>query len=268
MRRARFPLCVLAASLLVGIAGAAPIAAQTPNSDEPAANPARPTVSTPATLTPVGYLQFETGMLGATDSPEFSSQYGLNQVTKIAIASRLEFFDSSQPFARSTVGVKSSNDAGDVSFGVQAVLFQGEGVRPTISVGYLGRAYNGAAPDLDFGSPSNSVVLLASADVKGFHYDTNALFNELESGAVRRAQFGQTLSISHPLSAKFALAGELWHFTQPFLHGHAVGNLWAVSYAARRTLVLDAGFDHGLTRTSTQWEAFAGFTYLLPHRLW
>ena len=39
--------------------------------DEPEANPARPTVSNPATLIPVGYLQFETGTLGATDSPEF-----------------------------------------------------------------------------------------------------------------------------------------------------------------------------------------------------
>jgi hypothetical protein len=47
-----------------------------------------------------------------------------------------------------------------------------------------------------------------------------------------------------------------------------VGNLWAISYAVRKNLVLDAGFDHGLTGSSTQWEGFGGFTYLLPHRLW
>jgi hypothetical protein len=46
-----------------------------------------------------------------------------------------------------------------------------------------------------------------------------------------------------------------------------VGNLWAVSYAARKTLVFDGGFNRGLTDTSTRWEAFVGFTYLLPHRL-
>jgi hypothetical protein len=46
------------------------------------------------------------------------------------------------------------------------------------------------------------------------------------------------------------------------------GNLWAVSYAARKTLVFDAGFNRRLTDTSTRWEAFVGFTYLLPHRLW
>src|SRR5450432_3559397 len=48
----------------------------------PAANPARPTISNPATLTPVGYLQFETGVLGAADSPEFSSRTGMNEVIK------------------------------------------------------------------------------------------------------------------------------------------------------------------------------------------
>jgi hypothetical protein len=32
--------------------------------------------------------------------------------------------------------------------------------------------------------------------------------------------------------------------------------------------VIDTGFDHGFTGTSTHWEGFAGFTCLLPRRLW
>jgi len=44
-----------------------------------------------------------------------------------------------------------------------------------------------------------------------------------------------------------------------------VGNLWAASYPVRKNLVVDVGFEHGLTSTSTQWEVFGGFTYLLPH---
>jgi hypothetical protein len=73
--------------------------------------------------------------------------------------------------------------------------------------------------------------------------------------------------LSHPLRGNFGVSGELWHFTQPFEHGSAVGNLWALNYNASKTLVFDCGFQHGLTHTSTRWEAFAGFTYLLPHRL-
>ena len=141
--------------------------AQSESTAVPEANPGRPTVSTPATLTPVGYLQFENGALFAEDSAEFSKRFGIEQV----------------------------------------------------------------------------------------------------QGDVRRAQFGQTLSISHSLG-KFTISGEVWHFSQPFEKGNTVGNLWAVSRALRKNLVVDAGFNRGLTNTSTRWEAFVGFTYLLPHRLW
>jgi hypothetical protein len=238
------------------------------DSDEPEANPARPTVSNPATLTPVGYLQFETGTLGAADSPEFSTRYEYNEVIKLAVTRRLEFIESSEPAIHYTLNGVSANGVGEIFLGTQFVLMHGEGAKPTLSASYSRRIYDGGAPELDFGSPRNSVVFYASADVKGFHYDANAIFNEQLEGPVHRLQFGQTLSISHPLGKGFGLSGEIWRFSQPFLRGNAIGNLWAVSYAARKTLVFDAGFDKGLTGTSTHWEAFAGLTYLLPHRLW
>jgi hypothetical protein len=241
-------------------------AAQTAAPHDAEANPGRPTVSTPATLTPVGYLQFETGVLGANHSPEFSSRYGLNEVIKLSVIPRLELLASAEPIVHYTADGIAGNRSAEVFLGAQAVLSRGEGSKPTISASYFHRAYDGGAPELDFGSPANSFLLLASADVKGFHYDTNAIFNEMVQEPVRRAQFGQTLSISHALG-RFSVSGEIWHFNQPFLRGHAVGNLWAVGYTVRKTLVLDAGFNRGLTSTSTRWEAFVGFTYLLPHRL-
>jgi hypothetical protein len=238
------------------------------SSNGPEANPGRPTVSTPATLTPTGFLQFETGVLGASTSPEFSSHFGPNEVIKLTVAPRLELLAAGEPVAYSTANGRAATSVADIFLGAQAVLTRGEGSKPTVAVSYFHRVYDGGAPDLDVGSPTNSFLVLASADVKGFHYDANAIFNELSEGPVRRAQFGQTLSISHSIGGKFTLSGEIWHFSQPFLRGHALGNLWAVSYAARKTLVLDAGFNRGLTTTSTHWEVFAGFTYLLPHRLW
>ena len=213
-------------------------------------------------------LQFETGTLDANHSPEFSSRLGINEVMKLTVAPRLQFIALSEPFVHYRAEGTAANGTAEVFLGAQAVLFHGESSKPTISVSYFRRVYDGGVPEIDIGSSINSVTLLASADVKGFHYDANALFNEQTEGAVRRAQFGQTLSISHHLAGKFSLSGEIWHFTQPFLRGNAVGNLWALSYAARNNLVLDAGFNHGLTDTSTRWEVFAGFTYLLPHKLW
>jgi hypothetical protein len=216
----------------------------------------------------VGYVQFETGFLGANHSPEFSSLYGFNEVIKVSVAPRLELLASGEPIAHYTADGKTATSVADVFLGAQAVVRNGEGATPAVAVSYFHRVYDGGAPEVDFGSPTNSFLVLASADVKGFHYDANALFNELSEEPVRRAQFGQTLSISHVLAGKFTLSGEIWHFTQPFLRSNAVGNLWALGYTARKNLVFDAGFNRGLTSSSTRWEAFVGFSYLLPRRLW
>jgi hypothetical protein len=238
-----------------------------PQAVEPAANPGRPTVSTPATLTPAGYLQFESGFLGAWNSPEFSSQSSINEVMKFSITRWIELLVGAEPFAHSRSKNLAANGAGGVSLGLQGVVHQGEGARPTIALSYFRQVYSGDTPDLDIGSARNSALFLASADVKGFHYDTNFLFNEVIDGTTHRAQFGQTLSVSHALWRKVGISGEIWHFTQPFLRSNAIGNLWALNYNVRKNLVLDGGFNHGFTSTSTRWEVFAGFTYLLPHKL-
>jgi len=235
--------------------------------EQPTANPGRPTVSTPATLTPVGYLQFETGFVTAADSPEFSSRQSVNEVMKFSLLRRFELLVSAEPFVHYTADSKSANGTGEVFLGFQGILYHGEGARPTVAMSYFRRTYDGGVPDFDFDSPRNSALVLASADLLGFHYDANAMFNELIDGTTHRVQFGQSLTIAHPLSKKFGISGEIWHFTQPFLRSNAVGNLWALSYTARRNLVFDGGFNHGLTDTSTRWEVFVGFTYLLPHKL-
>ena len=197
-----------------------------------------------------------------------SGPLNMNEVLKLTVAPRLELIFSSEAVAHYRAGGNTSNGTGGEVLGVQGVLLTGQGARPTLAASYFRQIYGGGAPDLDIGSPSQSVLILASADVKGFHYDANALANEMVQGGVRRAQFGQTLSISHLVGKRFSISGELWHFTQPFLQSHAAGSLWAVGYTARPNLVFDAGFDRGLTRTSTRWQAFVGFTYLFPHRLW
>ena len=241
--------------------------AQSATNSAPDANPGRPTVSTPATLTPVGYLQFENGTLFAEHSTEFSRRFGTSQVMKLTVLSRLELFLQSEPLAISNFEVKRAIHEGEVFAGAQGILFYGAQSRPTVSVSYIRRVHVSAAPELDIGTFQQSGLILLSEDVHGFHVDTNAVVAEQTQGAIRRAQFGQTFSISHPLG-HFTISAEIWHFSQPLLHGNAVGNLWAVSYSVRKNLVVDAGFDHGLTKTSTRWETFVGFTYLLPHRLW
>ena len=241
--------------------------AQSGTNPVPDANPGRPTVSTPATITPVGYLQFENGALFAQDSTEFSDRIGVSQVTKLSVLPRLELFLQSEPLAISHAQAQTAVHEGEVFAGAQAVLFSGGESQPTVSVSYIRRVHVSAAPELDIGTFRQSGSILLSGDLHGFHVDTNGIIAEQIQGEIHRAQLGQTLSISHPLG-KFTISGEVWHFSQPFERSNAVGNLWAVSYSLRKNFVVDGGFNHGLTKTSTHWEVFLGFTYLLPHRLW
>ncbi len=241
--------------------------AQSSGTATPNANPARPTVSNPATLTPVGYLQFENGAMYAQDSPGFSSRVSFQQVTKLTVHPRMELILESEPVVRSEDSGQAAVQIGGVSAGAQVVVLQGKDSRPTVSASYLRSIYSGPAPDIDIGSVEQSALILVSGNFRGFHFDTNGIANQQQEGIVRRAQWGQTLSISHPLR-KFTLAGEIWHFSQPFQHGNTTGNLWAVSYAPRGNLVWDVAFNRGLNVTSTRWEVLFGFTYLLPRRLW
>ncbi len=250
---------------------------------DPAANPARPTVANPASLTPPGYLQFEQGFLQANATPGGGpdSQFSLVQTMKLALNHRVMPFLSSQPYSRSSTAGLVSNDPGDLDLGVQVVLLDNDeshSYLPTFAVSFIQRVRSGTSADLDVGSYSRSALLLASGDLPlGLHYDVNALFNEqpgtgydrtsLATHDVNRAQYGQTVSVTHNLTSKFALTGEVWRFSQPFDQGNAIGNLDALGYTVRKTLVLDAGFSKGLTGTSTRFETFAGFTYLLPYRL-
>jgi hypothetical protein len=262
----------LGAALLVGTLFARSAAAQTATAPaaaptDPQPNPGRPTVSTPATLTPVGYLQFENGLLVAHHSGEFSSQLSVNQVTKLAVHERLQIIVNWEPFARTRADGQATTSPGGLSAGVQAVLVPGGDSRPTVAVGYSHAIADGSTADIDIGSARQTAIFLVSDDVGGFHVDVNELVNDQHGDQARRTQHGETLSVSHPIG-KITLTAELWRFSQPLLGGACAGSLWAISFPVGKTTVVDAGFNRGLTSTSTRWEAFAGFTVLLPKRVW
>src|ERR1700739_377073 len=162
----------------IGSPGPPFLRAQVKPSDVPAVNPARPTVSTPATLTPAGYLQLENGGLYATDSSEFKSRLGLNQVSKLTLDQRVELLAIFEPFTRSTGAEVPGNRPGEVFAGGQAVILRGKEERPTISGQYLRRLYASPAPELDLGTFVQSAAILLSDNLYGFHFDVNGLMAE------------------------------------------------------------------------------------------
>lgn len=193
-----------------------------------------------------------------------------------------------QPYTYNRLAVTptdiTSSDPGDLQIGFQEIAHKGVGLNPVIAAGYIRRVRAGTSADLDVGAYSQSALILVSGELgAGYHYDSNIVFNEQNSDAVRRAQFSQTLAVSHPVfeevtGGKLGGVIELSHFTQPFVaatvsgdtvrRANSVDLLVAAVYSVRPNFVLDAAFGHGLTSTSTQWQGSFGFTYVLPHRLW
>jgi hypothetical protein len=192
----------------------------------------------------------------------------VNQVTKLTVHKRVQLLLQSEPFVRvGWRGRTSESVVGGFAGGVQAVVRDGAASGPTLAVSYIQALSDGRAPDLDVGSARQSLMFLASDDLFGVHIDGNLMLNRQVDGERARAQHGQSLSVSRGWG-RVVLAGEIWHFTQPALNGRTTGHLLSLSYSVRPNLVLDAGFNHGMTETSTRWEFLAGATYLLPDRLW
>jgi hypothetical protein len=231
------------------------------------ANPGRPAMATSALLTPVGYAQLETGLLVAADSAGFSNRSAEEETMRVTVSPFLQFIVASEPIAHTSTDGEDLNQRGDSTAGLQVIMMPGHGVKPTISSSYLHLVRMGTASSLDIGGYSNSALLMASSDFGHLHVDANAFVNETE-GSIRRAQFGQAVAFSHPVTAKLGATAEVRHFTQPFTGGSVYSTLWAAGYSIRPNLVIDTGLVNGLTGTSTRWQVASGITYVLPHRLW
>jgi len=239
-----------------------------PPAPEIVANPGRPALATSALLTPQGYVQFENGVLFASGSAQFSNRVAQEETMRLTVAPWLQFIVSSEPAAYNTFPNQNSTLQGDVTGGFQAVLKPNQGWRPTLAVGYLRLLRGGNATDLDIGGFKNSVILQASSDFGHWHVDANLFANEQAQIAVRRAQWGQAVALSHPVNQKLGVTGEVRHFTEPFNPGPAWAVMAAAGYSVRPNLVLDLGVVRGLTSDSTHWQVASGFTYVLPHGLW
>jgi len=231
------------------------------------ANPGRPALATSALLTPIGYLQVETGYLYAANSAGFSNRNAEEETMRVTLSPRTQLIVSSEAIASSIVSQHESTERGDTTGGIQVVLRPSEGMKPTISVSYLHLLWGGYATNLDIGGFANSVLIMASSDFGHFHVDANGFLSETE-GPIRRAQFGQAVALTHPVTAKLSATAELRHFTEPLTGGEGLSVMWAGGYALRPNLVFDTGLIRGFLNDSTRWELASGVTYVLPHRLW
>ncbi len=72
-----------------------------------------------------------------------------------------------EPIAHFTAEGTTANRVGDIFVGAQGVLYHGEGAKPTLAVSYFHRAYDGGAAEFDYGSPTNSFLVLSERRCEG-----------------------------------------------------------------------------------------------------
>jgi hypothetical protein len=255
---------VLSLALMATVLGVGPAIAEAQASQTPEAQPARPSLTNPAELTPVGYPQLETGILYARASPESPSRLSWTQTLKMSVTEWAQGILAGEPLVGSHGEVTR---AGDGAGGVQICPVCSNAEGPHVAVAYLRRFYESSASNLDVGGFLQSGTLLVSLDAFGLDIDANGVWNEQEEHGSRRTQSGQSIAVSRGVG-DFQITTELWRFQQPFRHAHAAGALAGASYSVRPNFVVDFAVTRGLTRTSTRWQVTAGFTYLVPRALW
>jgi hypothetical protein len=108
---------------------------------------------------------------------------------------------------------------------------------------------------------------LASKDIAKFHFDFNAtefLIGRSNAGFDTNQQLN--LTFAHALYKGLQFTGEFYGQTQ--LNQTTPGfasSLWALTYTLTPRLVIDGGFEAGLTSGGPHRHAFAGITYSISN---
>ena len=105
---------------------------------------------------------------------------------------------------------------------------------------------------------------IASFDYPGVHVDLNlaGIWLGLPDAGQGRWQGLWAVAVSHPLSDRFGVTGELAGLVQRGSMAQTQA-LVALNYNVSRALVLDLGVAAGLSRNAPDWQVVFGFTYQL-----
>ena len=243
---------------------AAPARAQTADAG-PAVTPYRPSVSTPATLSAPGYLEFEAGGLlsRSADAVGDTRRDSLPYTVKLAFSPDWGVRVGGEAWVRQTGGGATAlQGLGDTSvvlkrrFGIDAARAFGLELGATAPTGRTGLGAKTAALSL------NGIY---SADLGALHTDLNLVatrFARADPG-VARQQLLWAAALSGPLTPRLALTAEFSGTRQPGV-GSTTQLLLATSWGVSRALVLDGGIARSLRRGVPDASLFFGLTVLGP----
>jgi hypothetical protein len=228
------------------------------------ANPNRPTVANPADITQYGVLELEYGWDRVWPEADVH-QTSLGGLLKFGLLCDIELRWTTTSFLSQTDATGTHRTFGDNWLGPQVRVYRQTKRVPTLSFAYAVKIPSASTEDgLGTGRVDHAITFLASKDIAGIHFDFNTthfwIGRESASGLDQNDQFN--LAFSRPIHGALQFTGEFYGDTQLNRTTPSfVSSLWALTCAINPRLVIDGGFEAGLTSGGPHRHLFAGFTY-------
>ena len=232
--------------------------------DSIAANPNRPTVANPADITQYGVLELEYGWDRAWPVKGVT-QTSANGLLKFAVLCDVELRWNTTSFLSQTDASATHRTFGDNWLGPQVRFYKQKERAPSLAFSYAVKIPSASTTDgLGSGHVDHMFTLLVSKDIARFHFDFNA--NQFligrPGGFDKNQEFN--LAFSHAIRGPWQFTGEFYGDTR--LNGTTPGfasSLWALTYTVIPRLVIDGGFEVGLTSGGPHRHVFFGATYAI-----
>jgi hypothetical protein len=236
--------------------------------DSIAANPNRPTVSNPANVTQYGVLELEYGW-DRFWPEEGVRQTSLGGLLKFGMLCDIELRWSTTSFLSQTDAGGTHQTFGDNWLGTEIRFHRQTRRLPAMAFSYAFKIPSATTENgLGTGRVDHSFTFGASESIAHFNFDFN--FSQFLIGRPAASGFDQNqqmaLAFSHVIHGGLQFTGEFYGETQlnQTTSGFA-SSLWALTYTVVPRLVIDGGFEAGLTSGGPQRHAFVGATYSIAN---
>jgi hypothetical protein len=235
--------------------------------DAIAANPNRPTVANPADITQYGVLELEYGWDSVWPQEEDVHQTSLGGLLKFGLLCDIELRWTSTAFLSQTDATGTHRSFGDNWIGLQIRFYKQTKRAPSLAFAYAVKIPSASTEGgLGTGRVDHAFTFLASKDIAHFHFDFN--LTRFLIGRENGLGFDQNnqlnLAFSRTLHGGLQFTGEFYGDTRLNPRTPSfVSSLWALTYTIIPRLVIDGGFEAGLTSGGPHRHAFAGVTYAI-----
>ncbi len=233
-------------------------------SDSIVANPNRPTVANPADVTQYGVLELEYGWdRNWLEAKVRQTSFG--GLLKFGLLCDVELRWTTTSYLWQTDASSTERGIGDNWIGPQIRIYKQTRRVPTLAFSYAVKHPSASSRDgLGSGRVDHAFTFLASKDLLRTHFDFNVTHFWLGRPAAQGFDQNDQLNLafSHTIRGPLQFTGEFYGDTSPnqATPGFA-SSLWALTYSVNPRLVIDGGFEAGLTSGGPHRHLFFGATY-------